>query len=72
MLTNTILLISIFYVLVEYTKKEFFANSFFVIPAGFEPTTHSLEGCCSIQLSYETIKSGAKLRNFSDISIYLA
>ena len=25
-----------------------------VIPAGFEPTTHSLEGCCSIQLSYET------------------
>ena len=28
---------------------------FFVIPAGFEPTTHSLEGCCSIQLSYGTI-----------------
>ena len=26
----------------------------FVIPAGFEPTTHSLEGCCSIQLSYGT------------------
>ena len=26
-----------------------------VIPAGFEPTTHSLEGCCSIQLSYGTI-----------------
>ncbi len=26
-----------------------------VIPAGFEPATHSLEGCCSIQLSYETI-----------------
>jgi hypothetical protein len=26
-----------------------------VIPAGFEPTTRSLEGCCSIQLSYETI-----------------
>ena len=25
-----------------------------VIPAGFEPTTRSLEGCCSIQLSYET------------------
>ena len=21
-------------------------------PAGFEPATHSLEGCCSIQLSY--------------------
>ena len=26
----------------------------FVIRAGFEPTTHSLEGCCSIQLSYRT------------------
>ncbi len=27
-----------------------------VIQAGFEPTTHSLEGCCSIQLSYWTPK----------------
>ena len=26
-----------------------------VIQAGFEPTTRSLEGCCSIQLSYWTI-----------------
>ena len=26
-----------------------------VIPTGFEPVAHSLEGCCSIQLSYETI-----------------
>ena len=26
-----------------------------VIPIGFEPMTHSLEGCCSIQLSYGTI-----------------
>ena len=25
-----------------------------VVPAGFEPATHSLEGCCSIQLSYRT------------------
>ena len=25
-----------------------------VIPPGFEPGTHSLEGCCSIQLSYRT------------------
>ena len=25
-----------------------------VISMGFEPMTHSLEGCCSIQLSYET------------------
>ena len=27
---------------------------FQVIPLGFEPKTHSLEGCCSIQLSYGT------------------
>ena len=27
----------------------------FVIPLGFEPKAHSLEGCCSIQLSYGTI-----------------
>jgi hypothetical protein len=26
-----------------------------VIREGFEPSTHSLEGCCSIQLSYRTI-----------------
>ena len=26
-----------------------------VIGKGFEPLTHSLEGCCSIQLSYPTI-----------------
>ena len=31
------------------------ALALLVIPAGFEPTTHSLEGCCSIQLSYGTI-----------------
>ena len=29
-----------------------------VTPIGFEPMTHSLEGCCSIQLSY-----GARSRN---------
>ena len=27
----------------------------YVIRLGFEPKTHSLEGCCSIQLSYRTI-----------------
>ena len=35
-----------------------------VIRLGFEPKTHSLEGCCSIQLSYRTspafFKSGCK------------
>ena len=28
--------------------------AFSVIRLGFEPKTHSLEGCCSIQLSYRT------------------
>ena len=28
-----------------------------VILLGFEPKTHSLEGCCSIQLSYRTVLS---------------
>ena len=31
----------------------------FVIRLGFEPKTHSLEGCCSIQLSYQTNASAA-------------
>ena len=30
-------------------------------PAGFEPATYSLEGCCSIQLSYGPI-SGRRTR----------
>ncbi len=30
-------------------------NDVDVIRMGFEPMTHSLEGCCSIQLSYPTI-----------------
>ena len=29
-------------------------HAFDVIRLGFEPKTHSLEGCCSIQLSYRT------------------
>ena len=43
-------------------RKKTGRSSFFVIPLGFEPKTHSLEGCCSIQLSYGTILNGtAKL-----------
>lgn len=38
-----------------YTKiAGIAADDFLVIPLGFEPKTHSLEGCCSIQLSYGT------------------
>ena len=35
-----------------------------VIRLGFEPKTHSLEGCCSIQLSYQTIFFGSKITTF--------
>ena len=31
-----------------------------VIPPRLERGTHSLEGCCSIQLSYGTLKIGSK------------
>ena len=36
-------------------KRTSFEVLFVVIRLGFEPKTHSLEGCCSIQLSYQTI-----------------
>ena len=38
-------------------RKMLTASAFLklVAPEGFEPSTHSLEGCCSIQLSYGTI-----------------
>ena len=41
-----------------------FARGVDVIRMGFEPMTHSLEGCCSIQLSYPTFLQGAKLAFF--------
>ena len=34
-------------------------NHCLVIRSGFEPETHSLEGCCSIQLSYQTPRVSA-------------
>ena len=37
------------------TKKGDSFRISLVIGLGFEPRTHSLEGCCSIQLSYLTI-----------------
>ena len=58
MLTNKIVNQHFLCIILDIQKKEFkpkFKLFFYVIPAGFEPTTHSLEGCCSIQLSYETI-----------------
>lgn len=36
------------------TKKGPLKSDPLVIRLGFEPKTHSLEGCCSIQLSYQT------------------
>ena len=48
-----------------------------VIRLGFEPKTHSLEGCCSIQLSYQTIfpifwKDAAKIQLFSEVDVVFA
>ena len=42
-----------------------------VIPAGFEPTTHSLEGCCSIQLSYGTLLRRKIIYSLRFFQIYL-
>ncbi len=38
---------------------------YLVIPLGLEPKTHSLEGCCSIQLSYGTPKMNGLESHFS-------
>ena len=38
------------------TEKADGKSAFSVIRLGFEPKTHSLEGCCSIQLSYRTVQ----------------
>ena len=43
-----------------YEKSGALDSALSVIPLRFERRTHSLEGCCSIQLSYGTIKIGCK------------
>ena len=47
-------------------KKQPEKGCFFVIPERFERSTHSLEGCCSIQLSYGTIILQCKISKISD------
>lgn len=49
-------------VLSRYFVQISFILPIIVIPLGFEPKTHSLEGCCSIQLSYRTILVIVKLK----------
>ena len=44
---------------------------FKVIRLGFEPKTHSLEGCCSIQLSYRTLYLVARTPSIVDRTLYL-
>ena len=49
-------------------KRRMEISTRLVIPLGFEPKTHSLEGCCSIQLSYGTYTflrfAAAKLQKY--------
>ena len=54
-------------------ERKFLIFQCFVIPSGFEPETHSLEGCCSIQLSYGTpfFKVDAKVLLFFGIIVFL-
>ena len=40
--------------LLTQKKEQKYLLLKFVIPLGLEPKTYSLEGCCSIQLSYGT------------------
>ena len=40
----------------NYSEPQLnYLELYWVIRSGFEPETHSLEGCCSIQLSYQTL-----------------
>ncbi len=42
------------------TLMKTLIESIFVVPTGFEPMTHRLEICCSIQLSYGTNNINAR------------
>ena len=58
-------------VLSRYFVQISFILPIIVIPLGFEPKTHSLEGCCSnpTELRNQS-KSGAKVYIFFDIAIF--
>jgi hypothetical protein len=45
-------------------------DGFFVIPERLERSTHSLEGCCSIQLSYGTFYRLQKYIFFQFLQLY--
>jgi hypothetical protein len=50
-------------------KKGLIAQTF-VIRIGFKPMTHSLEGCCSIQLSYRTITTICRIFRIDGSGFY--
>ena len=45
-------------------------KAYFVTRLGFEPKTHSLEGCCSIQLSYQAI--ALRLQKYDFFQLWVA
>jgi hypothetical protein len=53
-------------------KKSAISGLFFslVIRIGFKPMTHSLEGCCSIQLSYRTITTICRIFRIDGSGFY--
>ena len=53
---------------IGWTSKMSILSYFLVIPKGFEPLTHRLEICCSIQLSYGTVPCKFGLRAVSQFA----
>jgi hypothetical protein len=51
--------------------SEFLFTPKTVVPAGFEPTTHRLEICCSIQLSYGTIFTTSRGRQIRTADLHV-